>query len=495
MNRWKTVLLSSVLAVSFIGCSDDGDSSSTPVVPPLTGVNGQFIDAAVKGLPYSTSFGFIGTTETNGIFEYKAGDTVTFTVGKVKLGTTAASAITTPAKLGDLVKSTSIAYLLQNIDIDNDPLTITLPDATLLDQAFASQIDLYSEQNVTTSVDHAKNIIENNLTITLPTISYTTALNQMKDNINMYSKKVSYEDLIGESYEIVFTSPLFGAKVLINNAVLTQDGYLTGSENGNPVHEAYTHYDNGAKNVIDINFDADDGTGGVHDYYKFLDRSDAVVSTCITFDPPSQNAADEIENCIESNTYFVKKDHVGDFLNNLDQEKLLKDENPVTSFTEIQEKYLYRLTIYNQNNNGLQIMKEANYIEQNGTILVYGKYEQYDGNTDWPTQNDTGSAKYTATFSDGKLKVIDNRTNYIIQNDPVIKYNLANTTLPASALLDEFSLYLSDDTLDPEIELLKLLPVKSFTFTSGNMYCNVVYGCKLDKEAFDQLVKQIQITP
>jgi hypothetical protein len=80
-----------------------------------------------------------------------------------------------------------------------------------------------------------------------------------------------------------------------------------------------------------------------------------------------------------------------------------------------------------------------------------------------------------------------------VQKDAVVmKYDLTNTTIPATDLIDAFGVGNNSDILNAKTELLNLLPVKSFTFTRGMMYCEILNGCRLDKIAFDQVIKQIE---
>jgi hypothetical protein len=60
--------------------SDGGGGGGTPVAAPT--LTGTFVDAPVAGLPYATSSGLGGTTNAQGQFSYRSGDTVTFSYGQ-----------------------------------------------------------------------------------------------------------------------------------------------------------------------------------------------------------------------------------------------------------------------------------------------------------------------------------------------------------------------------------------------------------------------------
>ncbi|MCR4297147.1 MAG: DUF839 domain-containing protein [Gallionella sp.] len=78
----KVIYLAVVSTLALAGCS--GSSSSIPSSSTSTGI---LSDSYVKGVTYySTSSGASGVTGTNGEFIYGAGDTVSFKIGQVNLG-------------------------------------------------------------------------------------------------------------------------------------------------------------------------------------------------------------------------------------------------------------------------------------------------------------------------------------------------------------------------------------------------------------------------
>lgn len=114
-------------ALALTACGGGGDDA--PVAGSQTGV---FVDSAVSGLSYETSSGVKGTTDAQGQFKYNPGDTVTFKIGGVTLGTGKASGTVTPAHISeggeDSNKFTNLLVLLQSLDTDGNPDNgITLP--------------------------------------------------------------------------------------------------------------------------------------------------------------------------------------------------------------------------------------------------------------------------------------------------------------------------------------------------------------------------------
>lgn len=133
MYGTKTLTLcASVLLIS--ACSGGGGSGSTAVTPE-TGV---FIDGPVAGLHYETATRS-GTTNSAGEYDYMPGETVTFSIGGISLGTTTAGPVVTPLSLVPSAvdasdpEVTNIVRLLLTLDDDGDPdngITITPETAT-----------------------------------------------------------------------------------------------------------------------------------------------------------------------------------------------------------------------------------------------------------------------------------------------------------------------------------------------------------------------------
>nr|WP_315202950.1 hypothetical protein [uncultured Albidiferax sp.] len=118
----KSFLLASV-AMAVSACGGGGGGSS----PSASALTGQFIDAAVANVDYETSSGLRGSTDANGSYRYNPGDTVTFRIGGLNLGSGPASGTVTPLDLvhgatsvnnAEVVK---ILQVLQTLDSDNDP--------------------------------------------------------------------------------------------------------------------------------------------------------------------------------------------------------------------------------------------------------------------------------------------------------------------------------------------------------------------------------------
>lgn len=124
-------------ATLLVACGGGGGGSPATEPPPAALYTGVFRDSAVAGMAYLTSSGVVGTTNAAGEFQYKAGDTVRFSLGGVPLGESAAASVVTPAHLAggtDTARFTNLLILLQSLDIDGNAANgITLPAATAVD--------------------------------------------------------------------------------------------------------------------------------------------------------------------------------------------------------------------------------------------------------------------------------------------------------------------------------------------------------------------------
>lgn len=111
------IRLSCLLTVmGLFGCGGGSSSSNTN-----TGV---FVDSAVEGLNYKTDT-LSGITGPNGEFQYKTGETVTFSIGDVVIGSVVGDAIISPLHLGTIFNEAdpatiNISRLLQSLDSDGN---------------------------------------------------------------------------------------------------------------------------------------------------------------------------------------------------------------------------------------------------------------------------------------------------------------------------------------------------------------------------------------
>lgn len=138
-------------AVSLLAaCGGDNNSSSS------ASGTGTLTDAAIAGVSYRTSSGITGVTDAEGKFRYNPGDTVTFRLGSLVLGTiptTGDEETITPIQLVNAINGltdqqkenmvTNLLVLLQSVDADGNPdngIDIPATVATALTTAVADTL-------------------------------------------------------------------------------------------------------------------------------------------------------------------------------------------------------------------------------------------------------------------------------------------------------------------------------------------------------------------
>ena len=123
--RIKSILALSASILWLSACgggSGDPGTTITPVIPS-TGV---FVDAPVAGLRYKTATQS-GITSSAGKYNYLPGETVTFSIGDIVLGSTQAGPVATPLSLVSGATDatdpvvTNIVRLLMTLDADANP--------------------------------------------------------------------------------------------------------------------------------------------------------------------------------------------------------------------------------------------------------------------------------------------------------------------------------------------------------------------------------------
>ncbi|MBT4862731.1 MAG: hypothetical protein HON46_18190, partial [Gammaproteobacteria bacterium] len=162
----------SIFAVALIsGCGGGGGENTTPTSSDIT--TGVLIDSAVEGVSYQTATQS-GTTNSQGEFGYKVGETVTFSIGALVFPSVAASEVITPLTLAGASsitdqQVTNIARLLQSLDEDEDPLNgIKIPSNA---SSIATQIDFDVDASTFETNPNVTNLIANSGSINSSLIS------------------------------------------------------------------------------------------------------------------------------------------------------------------------------------------------------------------------------------------------------------------------------------------------------------------------------------
>jgi len=192
-------MLIGILVLSTAGCNFFGNSGSSSTVSnggsdgegdnggdpggdsgPTGDSEGFFIDSGVEGLTYTASpSGLTGTTDADGRYEYNAGDTITFSIGSIVLGSSAGSEYVTPMSFNpdDEEMGVRIAQLLQSMDSDKTPGNgITLDPAAI---EALKDIDLTS--------DSFETDLRDKLPANLAFVERDAAMNHMETTFNTYA--------------------------------------------------------------------------------------------------------------------------------------------------------------------------------------------------------------------------------------------------------------------------------------------------------------------
>ncbi|MGB7786745.1 MAG: hypothetical protein WBL27_11645 [Salinimicrobium sp.] len=141
-----------VLTLSFfMACTegDDGpdDPTPEPTPTPEKKKTGVFTDSEVGGLKYETETKS-GVTNSAGEYEYLEGETVTFYVGDIKLGSGPATGEMSPVSIASSEGATiatpevkNMAAFLQTLDSDGDPSNGILIETAVAEAVPYSEID------------------------------------------------------------------------------------------------------------------------------------------------------------------------------------------------------------------------------------------------------------------------------------------------------------------------------------------------------------------
>jgi hypothetical protein len=205
---WFKVIVPTVLGLSLIGCGSSSstnedltylDSSNEHYLNTNSRTNtGTFIDSPVEGLKYETVT-LSGFTDNKGNFQYKDGETITFKIGNLELGSATGGELITPLTLtgeNDLnninSKATNIARILQSLD-ENSSNQGQIKLSSNLKDLKVSNINLESEADLNAILQEAQNLTTQNYILK----DSITAQNEMKSYINIFN---NYQPLENKEY-------------------------------------------------------------------------------------------------------------------------------------------------------------------------------------------------------------------------------------------------------------------------------------------------------
>ncbi len=173
---------------------------------------GTFVDSPVAGLTYTTSGGYTGTTDSSGHFAYNAGETITFKLGTLTLGTVPASGLITPIDLSNSNFNIrdNLLILLQSLDTHANSNAITITPASIA--KISSSLDLTVDPttfstalqslsitpvSLTTALTNFQNALSTNSTTSTP----TTPLQTAKNFITNANKIIASASQIMQTYQ------------------------------------------------------------------------------------------------------------------------------------------------------------------------------------------------------------------------------------------------------------------------------------------------------
>ena len=465
MNNFKKIGLSLavITALGFSGCgsssSDDDDNNNNSSSDNTE--TGTFVDAPVKGLKYVTTTQN-GFTNDKGEFKYKAGEKVEFKLGNLSLGKVEAGGLITPYTIAGVTNgtdndlSTNIALLLQNLDANRSNTSVL--DLSKLKDFNFSDINL----SVDTTTMEAK--LSNKLTAgdfdnfidkeNKKLLDSATVKEVMKTFVQKQeSEKLSINNILNKDFTYIGCSELLGCKKEDRTFHFTKDKII-GKYQNESFSKNYTVTDN----IIKIVWDEDEND---IEYIKILSISSNSVSIC-----SKESSQKDAKNCAKPTNYYATSSYADTLISTLDSSNPNKlNGSLVTNFSEIQNKSLYQISVWDNS--------------------IHDENISIDSNGDYSGDFNDGS-NYHATFNNGILHVTG--YNSYDEEDVDDKYKLTKYSLKGKTINAKY--FATEEVFDND-DIEDYFGDKKFTFNSGNMYCHVLWDeCWLDEDAYNQIKEQ-----
>lgn len=161
-------------------------TENNPITNPINSDNlqtGRFVDSAVAGLQYATE-SQNGITDPDGVFNYIAGESITFSIGDISLPTISAENVITPLSVfstDDItdIRVMNLARLLQTLDTNADPTDgITLSDAAAANAA-GLEVNFSSSE----FENQVVNLVANSGSVSTELVDGMEALNHLQETL------------------------------------------------------------------------------------------------------------------------------------------------------------------------------------------------------------------------------------------------------------------------------------------------------------------------
>lgn len=228
-------------------CGGGGSSSNPDNNTANTVLSGRFIDSAVEGIRYQTATRS-GTTDATGSFQFLYGETVSFFVGDIPLGSALGSARITPIDLVAGAFDTSnqqvvnIIRFLQSLDGDGNPENGIQISSDIVNLAGGQTLDFSLD---TAAFETVTNVLLNYLT----SGSVTTLVNS-SDAIDHLNSSLGIDTSVFASGSVSIS----GADVTsVGSSFAPSIGYATSGDSGS-VSMTMIQFGSGTRNItIGIN--------------------------------------------------------------------------------------------------------------------------------------------------------------------------------------------------------------------------------------------------
>jgi len=185
----STFILPIVAALLVTACGGGSSGGSDNTVSTNTPTNaggvlsGRFVDSAVAGLQYETA-SQSGLTGADGSFNYRAGESITFSIGDISLPTVPAANIMTPLNVFSTneiadPRVINFATLLQTLDTDGDPENGIVLSGAASANAAGLNVDFSSAQ----FEDQVVNLVANSGSVNTSLVNSIEALDHLQETL------------------------------------------------------------------------------------------------------------------------------------------------------------------------------------------------------------------------------------------------------------------------------------------------------------------------
>lgn len=279
---------------------------------------------------------------------------------------------------------------------------------------------------------------------------------------------VSVDNILNKQFEHIQCSNLLGCS---SDATFSlTDTTITGTEkNGNEFTFSYTKEPEG--DILYLESEGGDK------YTKILSISDTVVKVC-----QDSNTLEEAQACTEANRYWVVPANTAQFIatQNATMGSVLTEKTQITNFADIQNKFLYQISSWESNG----ISKGAIKIASDGKLSFYYASSL---SADLRLASSDANNYYNISFENNLLHISGkDEGEDVDQTNNVSKYSLAGQSISA----EDFG---AEPIFDEDRLADRYAANKVFSFTSGNMYCTILWHeCWVDEAAMNQLIAQSQ---